>query len=483
MKKVLLLTVILLLVTTPTAMWGDVMVCQSTRTGNDVAFWTQLGPPGMHIVSPFSAAAGLSGIRLIGTFNPPKGTQHVGIETKKKVPGGFWGDFFINDSLILSSISPGNSLRLQFFHGIGCSKTEVGVLQAGAQIQPLLGLGHMATITAYDSSLAILGQCFANPINNKKEDNSAPYLGIADMTAPNIYYVQFDMDDGFVINQLSVSAVASSSSCVQPPNTTMVAWYPFDEPAGTGTSGDLAMANVGTWYPQNNLPMPVCGVVSNGLSFDGTDQYVESPSTIATNFGPRRSSTTCSVGGRYNIGDYSACTGDFSIDTWIHVPMGATNDVMTILDRRSGAVPQIYGYHLAVETNQQGLVLQLADGVGANGFSNYESPVLTPPLQGTGWHHIAVTVQRSSQQGITWYYDGQCLSSGAVCTTSDPTDRTGSLVSAGPLRIGTRTAAEPFTGWFQGDLDELEIYNRVLTPAEVLGIYNAGSHGKCKPNP
>ena len=52
-----------------------------------------------------------------------------------------------------------------------------------------------------------------------------------------------------------------------------------------------------------------------------------------------------------------------------------------------------------------------------------------------------------------------------------------------PLRIGARTPTAPTPGWFHGYLDELEIYNRELTPTEVLGIYGAGSFEKCKPQP
>jgi hypothetical protein len=37
------------------------------------------------------------------------------------------------------------------------------------------------------------------------------------------------------------------------------------------------------------------------------------------------------------------------------------------------------------------------------------------------------------------------------------------------------------TSFFNGLLDELEIFNRVLTAAEVKAIFAAGSAGKCKP--
>src|SRR5437763_5984842 len=104
------------------------------------------------------------------------------------------------------------------------------------------------------------------------------------------------------------------------------------------------------------------------------------------------------------------------------------------------------------------LLLQLADGVGATGYTNYVSPALTPALSDGNWHLIAVTVQRSSTSGIRWYHNGVAFG------TNDPTNRMGSLKNNSPLRIGTRTADSPLTGFFRGDLDELEIFNRVLTP-------------------
>ncbi|HXO20328.1 MAG TPA: LamG domain-containing protein [Thermoanaerobaculia bacterium] len=201
------------------------------------------------------------------------------------------------------------------------------------------------------------------------------------------------------------------------------------------------------------------------MRFDGATTYVESPSSIVTNFGPADILPICS-------GSYSSCRGNFSIDAWIRVdPLGST--VMTILDKRTGSPPAIKGYHLFVLLGTEDCVgLQLADGAGS-GLSNYHSPGM-PTLTDGNWHHIAVTVRRTEQAGIRWYHDGVLIG------VSDPTDRLGSLESNSPLRIGTRTADPTLTGWFKGDLDELEIFNRVLTPEEVATIFTAGASGKCK---
>jgi hypothetical protein len=239
-----------------------------------------------------------------------------------------------------------------------------------------------------------------------------------------------------------------------------VAWYPFDETSGT-VSANLATANSGV---QTGSPTPITGKVGTALKFNGVNSYVESPSSIVTNIGPANGPPFCS-------GNYSSCQGDFSIDTWMRLDPAVGSAFVVILDKRGGSAPAINGYHMG--TYAGGLLLQLADGVGT-GYSNYVSPGLTPALTDGNWHLIAVTVQRSSTSGIRWYHNGVAVG------TNDPTGRQGSLKNNSPLRIGTRTADNPLTGWFFGDLDELEIFNRVLTPQEVFNIFQAGSFGKCK---
>ena len=253
--------------------------------------------------------------------------------------------------------------------------------------------------------------------------------------------------------------LSHGATCAPAPNTTMVAWYPFDETTGT-LSANLATRNSGAHL---GGPIPTPGKVAGALRFDGAGSYVESPSSIVTNIGPASFTASCG-------GSYSSCPGNFSIDTWIRVdPSGS--GVLTILDKRIDTPRAVKGYHFFVFEGVQGL--QLADDIGS-GYSNYFSPDLTPPLTDGNWHHIAVTVRRTKHSGIRWYHNGVQVG------ISDPTDRLGSLENSSPLRIGTRTAASPLSGWFAGDLDELEIFNRALTPQEVVSIFNAGALGKCR---
>lgn len=244
------------------------------------------------------------------------------------------------------------------------------------------------------------------------------------------------------LTQLSNTPMLSCVPCVKaPPN--MVAWYPFDEPPFTLSAAEFANWNNGASI---NAPTTIAGVVGNGLNFDGINDYVQSADQAWLNPG----------------------TGDFSIDAWIRPNAAA----ITIVDKRLGTVPTLRGYSFFVSGGRIGL--QLADGLTTPGFANYTSPILAPAVTNGSWHHVAVTVRRTVTTGITWYYDGVAVGN------SNPTARTGSLNNTSPLRIGTRTAVTPLTGWFRGGVDELEIFNRALSSAEVAGIFNAGANGKCK---
>lgn len=247
------------------------------------------------------------------------------------------------------------------------------------------------------------------------------------------------------------------NSCVSPPND-MVAWYPFDEIVGSpaGTAAEFALSNTGIY---SGGPVPIAGKVARGLHFDGINDFVQSPSIPQTNFG--------ATGGN-NCTPSPTCTGDFSIDVWIRLQPTAPNSLMSIVDKRDPLTGVGYQFFLSFKR----LGIQLNDGTG---FANYASPAI-PTLTDGSWHHVAVTVDRRNGQvgAIRWFHNGVNLGS-----PGKPA-KFGSLANTSPLRIGTRIALSPLTGWFVGDIDELEIFNRELKPGEVSQIFDAQYFGKCK---
>ena len=247
---------------------------------------------------------------------------------------------------------------------------------------------------------------------------------------------------------LLIMAPAVMAQCAQPPTGTMVAWYPLDTyGVNVATRSREILSSV--------LPYQVAGEVNFGLGFDGVDTYVGSPDSILTNFGPAGKSP-CK-------GNFSSCSGDFSIEAWVNLQGHRPSLPEAIVDKRG---PGPIGYSFYINANRIGL--QLADGTGAVGYDNYDSPGVAA-LGGTSWHHVAVTVNRT--KAIHWFVDG-------VAHGSTTPAHTGSLVNTAPLIIGANGPDNP-GGFFKGWLDEVTIYNRALTAAEVKAIHTAGPSGKC----
>jgi len=264
---------------------------------------------------------------------------------------------------------------------------------------------------------------------------------------PGVALVMWSGFDLYPRNLFDDTPLHEPPCAMVPPG--LVGWWPLDEISGATSVaalddlGGSVVSNFGVPQPSAigaaNGPAPVPGVVGGALSFDGTDDYVEIPSSNALNFG----------------------AGDFSIDAWIKTTQDT--GVAVILDKRQMSPYQ--GYHLF--TSNGNLFLQLAAG---GTYSNYPASAFV--ADGT-WHHIAVAVNRTINKfTVRWYVDGKD-------TSLDPpsTPLTGTLDNAAPLRLGVRSFS--LNGYWKGTLDELELFNRALTESEVFAIYDAGRVGKC----
>lgn len=234
----------------------------------------------------------------------------------------------------------------------------------------------------------------------------------------------------------------ASGQCIPPP-AGLISWWP-----GDGNANDIQDDNDGTLLGGATFNTGQFGLafVFGGVSADG----VTVPDTPSLNFG---------------IGD------DFSIDAWILAPSVASG-IRVIVDKRNApGGPTAVGYVLFLFGSGQ-LSFQLADApLRTNNFSTFISS--GPDLRDGLFHHVAVTVNRSSSTGGKLYVDG------VEVLTFDPTLRPGSLVNDKPLLIGKHQTAG-FPGAYLGRIDEVEIFNRALLASEINDIFLATNCGKCK---
>lgn len=233
------------------------------------------------------------------------------------------------------------------------------------------------------------------------------------------------------------TASSAQAACLPPPPD-LDAWYPFDGNGNDLILGKNAVPGSGVTFP-NAKVLRGAGVLT--------------PNTYLT----------VAAGPVLNQG-----LGDFSIDLWVLVPtIWATNPhvVWTLIDKRA-ATGGTRGYILFVRDNR--LALQLADGTEGNYLQPASSPALPP-----GWNHLAVTVDRDNSQGVVFYRNG------VITSTANPTAHQGNLNNNAPTLFG-RNALGLGALNTSTILDEVEFFDRVLKPAEIKAIADAGSDGKCK---
>ena len=219
-------------------------------------------------------------------------------------------------------------------------------------------------------------------------------------------------------------------ACVTPPPG-MVSWWP-----GDGNTNDIQGGNNGTWIGTAGYAP---GEVGNAFSLNG--------------------SSFITVG---NPPSLNITGNQVTLDGWIN-PSAINNDVVYFGKQAYGAndyalIFQFNRVTAMMKTNTMGEVILLS------GF-----PGFVPPTN--QWTHLAFTYDGTA---MNLYVNGALMSTQAA---------NGNLLADSPeFAIGGRSfdcCGRHF--YFTGQIDEVEVFNRALSAAEIQAIFNAGAAGKCKP--
>jgi len=245
----------------------------------------------------------------------------------------------------------------------------------------------------------------------------------------------------------SVSCVseAQSQSCTPPP-VGMASWWP-----GDGDAIDIADGNDGILQGGATFAP---GMVGQAFFFDGIDDFVN-------------------VGNAPNL---RVSTGDFTVDAWVlfnalsHPPgsnTGAPQGDMSIVDKMSGSGVNTDGWRLLKQDDNR-FWFCLGGGASGNQCVIPTHTVFSTTQATTGvWFHIAAV---KSSTSFSIYVNGQ------LEDTRSPLPDFLDTNSAN-LRIGSYVLEGSH---LNGLVDEVEIYDRALSAAEIEAIFNAGGAGKCK---
>jgi hypothetical protein len=224
-------------------------------------------------------------------------------------------------------------------------------------------------------------------------------------------------------------------SCAERPPG-MIAWW-----QGEGNGRDSVGTNNGNVL--NGLTF-TNGEVNKAFWFDGLDDIMVVSNSPELNF---------------------TNGADFSIEGWVQVlPHSTAFDVISLVDKRNN---QGVGYEFSLEGGN--LHCRLADTTGGGLVVTCGGPDIRDGV----FHHVALTIARNSVSGCNFYVDAQLV--GTFDTTSVP----GSLVHPAPLYLGQNSGFPGINTSFLGAMDEISLYGRALTAAEISNIVYYGHSGKC----
>lgn len=203
--------------------------------------------------------------------------------------------------------------------------------------------------------------------------------------------------------------------------------------------------NHGTWEGDEEDPVVRDGAVGNAYAFDGNDyiSVANDPSLV--------------------FGDGSE-DDPFSVSAWVNI-QPAENGFVVGKGQSVGNLE----YLLNVDTEREWAQFRMYDGGGGN---TIRRRVAYPSSYSGGWHHVAGTYDGSgSPAGISVYVDG------IEPTTVDTLDQNYTAMSdrGDAVEIGTVLRDEDeFGGFLNGSLDEVRIYDRVLSADEVAELAAMG---------
>jgi len=230
---------------------------------------------------------------------------------------------------------------------------------------------------------------------------------------------------------ISTNPITNGSYCWNNPSLSgVVAYYPFNSNANDESgNGNNGIVNGAT------LTTDRFGNLNSAYNFDGSDDYIN----IGTDPMLNRSNT------------------DFSINVWVN-----TNTLSpwfsTIITNRN---PNYQGSLFGIHQNQLGLT----SGDPNNAYTNNIS------LSTDQWYNICVTHEDNSDL-TNFYIDGTLIYSttsfGYFPAPNPPTLHT--------IGAETQGNVNGLTGYvFDGEIDDMYLFNRVISVIEIQELYNVGS--------
>lgn len=248
---------------------------------------------------------------------------------------------------------------------------------------------------------------------NLIDDTSPIALASSTSTLPSVK-VMSDGVQWYIIESKDLSATVASSN--------LIGWWKLDENSGDIAYDSSGEGNDGTLTSANFSSNSTLGKINTALAFDGVNDRVSAGSS---NFGMAK---------------------NFTLMAWAFDSDSDTGNII------SNGSP--WDYRMFISSSNK-LYAQVSLNDTSSGYF-----ISNATLPSEEWAHLAFTFDGST---IKIYINGSLdKSSSHIGEVQTPNNNT--------VYLGTYGSGE----YFQGNIDDARIYNRVLTSSEIQAIYNEG---------
>jgi hypothetical protein len=240
--------------------------------------------------------------------------------------------------------------------------------------------------------------------------------------------------------------------------TALYTGEPVSPPAAcTPLPSNLQQGLVGYW--------PFCGN-ANDESGNGNDGTVNGASLTEDRFGNADAAYSFDgVDDFINVlsnDELSLSSDEFSISAWYATTPSMITDNRNMLCKSNGAGPQNKWILMKSEGGgfyPEGVGLHTGPSINAAAFNGFTS--VSDPSEYNNWNHILITKFNDS---INLYLNGEISSVTSITSNISP--------SVADLRIGgDEINSVDNAKFWSGQLDDIGIWNRALTPEEVQELY------------
>jgi hypothetical protein len=266
------------------------------------------------------------------------------------------------------------------------------------------------------------------------EDTTAPYSVTFDTrTVSNGPHTLSAVARDLGGNSATSAGVGVAVSNTAPASPGLVAAYGFDETSGSIVGDSSGNSNAGTITGAARV---VAGRYGGALSFNGSSNVVSVPDSNSLDL-----------------------TSGMTLEAWVKpTTLGAFKTV--VLKEAPGDLS--YGMYASSAYGGSGVSRPSAWIAGTDVGA-------TTALPTASWSHLAATYDRTS---FKLYINGTQVASKAFTGAITP--------SAGALKIGGNSI---WGEYFNGQIDEIRVYNRALSPSEIAADRDAPISGGSPPPP